>query len=220
MYVEQSLLDSVEKIKEDSAVTPLVKPVTEKVVERFPEKSEKLEWGDSDTKLLLDLYHKGLPLIGPFKKFKNKKCLWIHIGKEIEEQLGLLRTAVQCESRFKTIMKRKTATTTKNHTSGETRVDVPYEDEIGKIKAQDDSLEPDVLMSGDEIKINQKEKFRPEETKMANCSRKRKYDDLVSVLENMHQKKEEAKERRHREKMELMKELFREDLGKDCSDKD
>nr|CAI5840980.1 unnamed protein product [Callosobruchus analis] len=75
--------------------------------------NSRIEWGE-ETKLLLDLYHRYLPQIGPMKKFKNKKKVWERISMEIEKTLGILRTPVQCESQFKTVMKRKPLVTTEN----------------------------------------------------------------------------------------------------------
>nr|CAI5856005.1 unnamed protein product [Callosobruchus analis] len=65
---------------------------------------------------------------------------------EIEKTLGILRTPVQCESRFKTIMKRKSLVTTENKKSDNVRMSLQYEAEIAKIKGIDDSIEPKIVM--------------------------------------------------------------------------
>nr|CAI5845975.1 unnamed protein product [Callosobruchus analis] len=57
----------------------------------------RIEWGE-ETRLLLDLYHQYFPLIDPMKKLKK---IWKTISMDIEN-LGILKTPVQCESRFKT----------------------------------------------------------------------------------------------------------------------
>nr|CAI5842825.1 unnamed protein product [Callosobruchus analis] len=62
---------------------------------------------------------------------------------EIDKTLGILRTPVQCESRFKTIMKRKSSVTTENK---KIRKCENYEAEISKIKGIDDSIELEILM--------------------------------------------------------------------------
>lgn len=50
----------------------------------YQQKDVKFEWGDSETKLLLDLYHEYLPQVGPLKKFRNKKIMWQKISDEIK----------------------------------------------------------------------------------------------------------------------------------------
>lgn len=69
--------------------------------------NSKFKWGDGDTKLLLDLYYSGLPNVGPLKKFRNKKALWQHASNEIKYQLNLKYSPLLCETRLKTILKRK-----------------------------------------------------------------------------------------------------------------
>nr|CAH7749977.1 unnamed protein product [Callosobruchus chinensis] len=117
-------------------IVPLTKDVNSDETEAKDHNTEtsRIEWGE-ETKLLLDLYHQYLPQIGPMKKFKNKK----------KKNLGILRTPVQCESRFKTIMKRKSLVISENKKSGNARMSLEYEAEIAKIKGFDDSIEPEVL---------------------------------------------------------------------------
>lgn len=35
-------------------------------------------WGEKETKLLLDKYKQYLPLVGPLKKFKKKRNMWVY----------------------------------------------------------------------------------------------------------------------------------------------
>lgn len=79
------------------------------------------------------------------KKFRSKRAMYEHISKEILQILGISRTATQCESRFKTIAKRKKTEDTNNRTSGHTHCQVSYEEEFAQIRAADDSIEPEVL---------------------------------------------------------------------------
>ncbi|KAH7972989.1 hypothetical protein HPB52_020053 [Rhipicephalus sanguineus] len=62
--------------------------------------------------------------------------------------MGITRTGEQCCSRFKTVIRRKTSATTHNKKSGNSPSDVPYDEELAKIAAQDDSLEPEELRDG------------------------------------------------------------------------
>ncbi|KAH7959936.1 hypothetical protein HPB49_015214 [Dermacentor silvarum] len=59
--------------------------------------------------------------------------------------LNVVRTGIQCETRFKTIAKRKRNEDRNNHTSGHSRCNVVFEEEFAAIRAIDDSLEPEVL---------------------------------------------------------------------------
>nr|CAH7751142.1 unnamed protein product [Callosobruchus chinensis] len=108
-------------------IVPLTKDVNSDETEAKDHNTEtsRIEWGE-ETKLLLDLYHQYLPQIGPMKKFKNKKKVWERISMEIEKNLGILRTPVQCESRFKTIMKRKSLVISENKKSGNARMSLQF----------------------------------------------------------------------------------------------
>ncbi|KAH7953686.1 hypothetical protein HPB49_011197 [Dermacentor silvarum] len=59
--------------------------------------------------------------------------------------LNVVRTGIQCETRFKTIAKRKRNEDRNNRTSGHSRCNVVFEEEFAAIRAIDDSLEPEVL---------------------------------------------------------------------------
>lgn len=100
----------------------------------------KCEWGDSDSKFLLDFYQEFLPQVGPMKKFRNKKAMRQTISDNIESKLQILRTAGHCETRYKTIIKRKTHVISNNKTSGEVKDDVQFQEELEKIKSLDDNV--------------------------------------------------------------------------------
>lgn len=78
------------------------------------------------------------------KKFKRKKNLWEQIAADIEKVFQCKRSPIQCENRYKTVLKRKKKAVDNNHTSGCERQDVPYEEQLTKIAAVDDSIEPEV----------------------------------------------------------------------------
>ncbi|VEN53811.1 unnamed protein product [Callosobruchus maculatus] len=65
------------------------------------------EWQEGETRLLLDKYESYLPLVGPMKKFKTKKNMWLQISKDLSVILNVERSPLQCENRYKTILKRK-----------------------------------------------------------------------------------------------------------------
>ncbi|KAH7953557.1 hypothetical protein HPB49_010080 [Dermacentor silvarum] len=96
----------------------------------------------------------GVPLagvqikVGPMKKFRNKKEMFGRIAENLNKTMGITRTGEQCCSRFKTVIRRKTSATTQNKKSGNSPSDVPYDEELAKIAALDDSVEPEELRDG------------------------------------------------------------------------
>lgn len=70
--------------------------------------------------------------------------MWEAIALDLEKNLNLKKTAIQCENRYKTVMKRKTNAVTKRHRTGESPETIPFHDGIEKINAIDDSIEPEV----------------------------------------------------------------------------
>lgn len=79
-----------------------------------------------------------------------------------------------------------------NAKSGNAREEVPFEEELSKVAANDDSIEPEVLCSAKQTRYL---KVPPPKTQSAN--RKTSQDVMVEL----HKKKEEAKERRRQKKM-------------------
>ncbi|XP_077485260.1 uncharacterized protein LOC144095373 [Amblyomma americanum] len=59
-------------------------------------------WTFGETKYLLDKYALYRPKVGPLMRFRTKRAMYEQIAREIEEVLGTKRTAMQCETRFKT----------------------------------------------------------------------------------------------------------------------
>lgn len=78
------------------------------------------------------------------KRFSSKRAMYEQIAKDIFEVLQITRTGVQCETRFKTLAKRKRSEDNHNRTSGNSRCQTSYEEEFNAIRAIDDSLEPEV----------------------------------------------------------------------------
>ncbi|XP_018564948.1 uncharacterized protein LOC108906220 [Anoplophora glabripennis] len=186
----------------------------------------KIEWGD-ETKLLLDLNYEYLPQVGPMKKFKSKKKMWEQISEDIQNKLKLIRTALQCETRFKTIKRRKNCFETNNRQSGNNPINIPYEDEFNKIKSIDDSIEPEILVDVTHKVVNTKEplsrneistfkKETMEKSKAVESGSKRKSDKITETLINIHHEKEAARERRHREKMEMLEKLIKKQKTCNC----
>ncbi|XP_040078331.2 uncharacterized protein LOC120850059 [Ixodes scapularis] len=126
---------------------PVEAPSTEEV-QVAPKKTKNAgyaEWTPGETKLLLDYYERYFPQIGPLKKFKNKKSVFIRISEDLQTILKSQKTPEQCSTRLKTIQKRKRQAVNYNGRSGVGPVDVPYEDELDRISMMDDSIEPEVI---------------------------------------------------------------------------
>lgn len=164
-------------------------------------KNKELGWCDKSTRLLLDKYEKYLPSIGPMKQLKSKKAMWIQISNDIMTELNIKRSAVQCENRYKTILKRKAQSVKNNQQSGAKRMKVEYEEELEKIKAIDDSLEPEVLLSPGKIIEKNKENI------VTDCKtqKARKKISISETLLQIQKDKEEKRERRHAEKLEILR---------------
>lgn len=173
----------------------------------YQQKDVKFEWGDSETKLLLDLYHEYLPQVGPLKKFRNKKTMWQKISDEIKLHMNLVRTSGQCETRYKTIIKRKVNAIGNNRTSGEVRVEVPFATEIEKIQSIDDSIQPEFLISANKEELLKNISSNPT-VKINKRKSSTNEKEMVKFLKELHDEKEQNKERRHQEKLQLIKELF------------
>lgn len=92
-------------------------------------------------------------MVGPMKKFKTKKGMWEKIAQDIKDNLNWKYTSVQVENRFKTLLKRKKDAIQHNKRSGNDRTDVPYEEQLEKIAALDDSIQPEILMSINKTRI-------------------------------------------------------------------
>ncbi|KAH7966784.1 hypothetical protein HPB49_019538 [Dermacentor silvarum] len=62
--------------------------------------------------------------------------------------MGITRIGEQCCSRFKTVISRKGSATVHNKKSGHSASEVPYHEELAKIAALYDSVEPGELREG------------------------------------------------------------------------
>lgn len=101
--------------------------------------------------MILDKYDEYISDVGPMKRFKVKRRMWEEITNDINNTLSIKRTAQQVENRFKTILKRKKIAVQNNNKSGQQRIKVQFEDELRKIAAKDDSIEPEVLKDQENI---------------------------------------------------------------------
>lgn len=177
-------------------------------------------WTDSATVFMLDKYKLYLSQIGPMKKFKSKKTMWAEISKKLQQNCNVLKTPLQVENRYKTVLKRKKKAVENNHKSGNSREEVPFEEELTEISQADDSIEPEVLRSAKSVKYLKKPLVEiissdqdsntidvRKNIKDSPPKKKFKFSNEERKLE-LFKQKEDAKERRHQEKLQLLKELF------------
>lgn len=98
-------------------------------------------------------------------------------------------------------MRRKKEGKKNNNTTGSARAHIEFEHEIAKISSIDDSIEPEVLCNQQIMQIKENVVLR--EKKMVDKSK-----PLATVLWEIHEAKEEAKNRRLKEKLAFLKSLF------------
>lgn len=117
----------------------------------------------------------------------------------------------QCEQRFKTVLKRKKTSVDNNKRSGAKRIKVEFEEELRKISNLDDSVDPDIQLSSQHCI---KKKYLEPEPGTSTSSSKAKPEPAQGskqtaqeMMIQMFKTKEEAKERRHKEKMEQSEKL-------------
>lgn len=171
--------------------------------------NEKNEWSAGDTKFVLDRYEMYLPEIGPMKRFRTKKHMWRQIADDMAKS-GVFRTAIQVENRYKTVLRRKHSVDKKRRRTGESPEPFEYDDELKKIAAIDDSVQPEVRASAGQVEVAVEvsdEEPRPsikKKRKKASSS-----SEIIRALKEIAADKEATRERRHKEKMELLKELLK-----------
>lgn len=98
-------------------------------------------------------------------------------------------------------MRRKKEGQRNNNKTGSYRINIEFEQEVLKIALIDDSIEPEVLCNSSVMQI--KKSFECKEKKVMTKSK-----SLATTLWEIHEAKEEAKNRRLKEKLDFLKLLF------------
>lgn len=155
------------------------------------------------------------------KTFRNKKAMWVAISEDIANDLGSHKTADQCQNRFKTIKKRRTERRQQNASSGANPVTVPYDEEFRKIKSIDDSVEPELLRGPGRVEFKSSatcslDNTKPEYAKDTPPTKKQKVNSVCEMMWKIHMHKEEQRERRHKEKLEVLRSLLAPEKGLDA----
>lgn len=179
------------------------------------------KWSENETKYLLDQYRMYFPQIGPFQAFKNKTAMFEQISKDVFVKFGVKVTGLQCSTRFKNANKQRQNALSRNAVSGNSSTEIPYEDEFEDIASVNDSIEPEVLVGVNYIKSNEKVKAgigkrnsstsdtsNSEKSECKNPKKKLKSNSLEDVLKEISAKAELNRDRRHKEKCQLLLSLF------------
>jgi len=119
-------------------------------------------------------------------------------------ELNIERSAIQCENRYKTILKRKVQSVKNNQQSGAKRTRVEYEEELNKIKAIDDSLEPEILQGPGKI-IEKNKKNIPKDYKAKETKKKMTVSETLLQIQK---EKEEKRQKRH-ERLEILRDFMK-----------
>lgn len=82
----------------------------------------------------LDLWKKSEP---------RKQC---GVKLQVNKLMKVIKTDVQGENKFKMVMKREIQAVNNNYTTGASRINIPFEEDLSKISALDGSIEPEVLL--------------------------------------------------------------------------
>ncbi|GAB1867317.1 hypothetical protein CAJAP_08396 [Camponotus japonicus] len=178
--------------------------------ERFITRKKKRRivlWTNNESKELLQLYYENIGQIGPFAIFKNKTCMWEFISNEISKKYGTFRSPLQCEYRYKNMLKRRNAAKKNNKRSGSEKCDINFEEEFELINSIDDSMEPDVCFGIGQHTIK-KRKIDALSSEEEIERKVQKSPNVLAVLRDIQNEKEKEKERRHKKKIEILRELF------------
>ncbi|KAB0802585.1 hypothetical protein PPYR_04771 [Photinus pyralis] len=165
-----------------------------------------LEWGGPETKLLLDKYEQYVFMVG--SRFKTKKKMWAKISEDLKQILNVSKTDAQCENRYKTILRRKRRVDHNYHRAVDLRDDVKFEQELCKIVLSEEDSESEPVRC-----VCASKKIRNDPQRGRN-RRKRRWvvpdagTSKMRALMAFQKRMEVNRERRHREKMQMMEQLL------------
>lgn len=196
------------KLLVESNILPNEKP---ELSEEQTEEKNSNEWSESMTRTVLDKYDEYIGDVGPMKKFRTKKRMWEFMAEELNNMFENNKTAQQVENRFKTVLKRKKNATVNNHQSGSKRTKIEFEEELNKIASKDDSIEPEILKDQNSTIQVHKDIIKAENKKSVSLTDvfNKAQEAKLKQRDQQHKEREDNKERRHQEKLQLLKDLFK-----------
>lgn len=147
------------------------------------------------------------------KRYRTKNAMWKSLASKMAKEFEEIKTGEQLSKRVAEVIEQKKATIGRNRISGAVRELVEYEEEIDKITALDDSIEPDVMRSSDG-KVRYKED-KERTIKKPRWDKPNKKGILNSLAETMSsaemrkKEREEIKEKRREETHNVLLEYLR-----------
>ncbi|KYM99937.1 hypothetical protein ALC62_09308 [Cyphomyrmex costatus] len=130
------------------------------------------------------------------------------LAQEISQKFCKERTYLQVENRYKTILRRKKCAIDNNSQSGSSRQNVPFEEELHKIASTDDSIQPEVVRTAKGVKRLKNSERVSVKINSSTQETKKKAVSITEKLEELHEKIEKARKKRHQDKMALIRELW------------
>lgn len=171
------------------------------------------------SKLLLDQYTLYMGEIGPMKLFRKKQEMWQFVARKINSTFNTKKNGEQVSKQFDKIIQKKKDDVKKNMVSGAVRNQIEFQDELEKIAARDDSIEPEVLRGVDFVKYKEttiKEKINQKKPRWDKPTKKNILDVLSKTMLSVEQRrvkreaeKERQREERHKLTIDLLNSLIK-----------
>jgi hypothetical protein len=170
-------------------------------------------WTEQETIEMLELYAEKLKNVGPMKQFRTKMEMWNNIANTLSRIHGNQKTGQQVADKYKnTLAVKKKVVDTKNLSGSGGGLKIPYEIEIDRINAMDDTIEPEVMI-GVSPTILKKNNAQPTSSKKKPTTTRRNQNEEFSSpyldrVERIMGKLEEGKNRRHAERLAFCSKFF------------
>lgn len=111
---------------------------------------------------------------------------------------------------YKTLTRKRKEALDKNNKSGNSPYEVPFDEEMREISAQDDSIEPDVLRGIDYVKTKETTPVvkKPRWQKPKEDSLQKTLLEIQKRREDLAHEREDRQDARHQKTLELIKTIF------------
>lgn len=152
--------------------------------------------------------------IGPMKYFRTKALMWDFLATKINSFFNTLKTSKQVSKRYDTVIRQKKEDVNKNRVSGAVRGDVEFQDEIDKIAAADDSIEPEVLRGINFVKYKDsrteilKPNKQPNKPRWDKPNKKYILNSITDAMHNIEHRRTEREERKEERRIERHQEYL------------
>lgn len=139
--------------------------------------------------------------------------MWEHLANRINGACDTNKTGLQVSKRYQALIQRKKDAVNKNKTSGAVRTRIEYQEELDRIAAKDDSVEPEVLRGVDFVQYKEvnKENVNAKKPRWDKPTKKGIFDNLSETMLSIEKRRldREAQKSLHRnERHKLTMELL------------